>query len=164
MLGIFGGLEDHGSGPLWPSICTDVDVRPNDVTGGSKEVLQILPTSLVWQLEEASVTVTVWGSIDHVRCRHIIGYQGCYRVVQSGHGGGVEEEGQHATRGQPWPSRSCQELEWHRNGTRFPGPGMVFSKFESTGTQGSEPTSRMKTGRPSKTCSDNSRTERWASS
>ena len=52
LLSIFRSLEDHSSRSLWPSIRADVDVSADDVTSGSEEILQILPTGLVWQLEE----------------------------------------------------------------------------------------------------------------
>ena len=136
LLGIFGGLEDHGSRSLWPSIRTDVDVSANDVTGRSEEVLQVLPTSLVWQLEETSASVTVERSINHVRCRRIVGFQGCYLVGQSDHGGEAEGEVQRVTRDQPWPYRSFRGPELHRNGTRSLGPKVAVRKLESTGTQG----------------------------
>lgn len=77
---------------------------------------------------EESACVTIWAGRSCVRCRHITGYLGCYRLVQSSHGGEVEGEEQHASHGQPWPYRFCQELEWRRSVTRFLGPEVAVSK------------------------------------
>lgn len=111
-----------------------------------------------------SVTAAVQKGIDNVRCRHIIGYQDYYQVGQSGHDEEVEGEEQRATRGRPWPYRSFQEPEWHQNVTRSPGPEVAVRESWINRSVAKKPTSRIKTGRLSKTCSDNSRTERWASS
>lgn len=50
LLSILGCLKDNSARALRSTVCSNIDIRTNDVPRGTEEIFQILPTSLVGQL------------------------------------------------------------------------------------------------------------------
>ncbi len=51
LLGVLCGLEDDRAGSLGATVQSNVDISPDDVASRTEQVLQVLPASLVRQLQ-----------------------------------------------------------------------------------------------------------------
>jgi hypothetical protein len=51
LLSVLGSFEDHRTASLGPTIRSNIDISADNVARGPKQILQVLPAGLVWQLK-----------------------------------------------------------------------------------------------------------------
>lgn len=169
LLSIFRSFKDNSSGSLGSSVGSDIDIGSNDVASSAEQVFQILPTCLIRKLYPSIRTASTKVELTRKNSRYqrIADYQDCFErnsCVKA-----ASEVGQRSIPGPPLPYQSYQGQASRRNVPHSRDPRQQKGEgaqktFQNRGNPHKRHTSRMKTGRPSRGCSESSRMARCESS
>lgn len=107
LLRVLRRLKDYSTRTLGSSVRTNVDIGTNDISGRPEEILQVLPSSLVGQLEHTSAQTKNKREV-YIRCQRKAGYRDWHRTRNNCATQGAAEA-RRVTPGPPLPCLSCLE-------------------------------------------------------